>query len=93
MRPRFRQPLAIRFLTADPGPLPTGKVTWIGPLDKVLAFPGVVQADVFLQQGETIRPVRLDGDRRGYVIAVADTNVEALERAEAAAKLVDVIVE
>ena len=41
----------------------------------------------------TIRPVRLDGDRRGYVIAVADTNLEALERAEAAAKLVDVIVE
>jgi L-amino acid ligase C-terminal domain 2 len=46
-----------------------------------------------LQEGETIRPVRLDGDRRGYVIAVADTNLEALERAEAAATLVDVIVE
>ena len=91
--PRFTQPLAIRFLTAAPGPLPTGKVVSVGTLDKVLAFPGVVQADVFLQQGETIRPVRLDGDRRGYVIAVADTNVEALERAEAAAQLVDVIVE
>ena len=49
----------------------------------MLAFPGVVQADTYLQVGETIRPVRLDGDRRGYVIAVADTNVEALERAEA----------
>jgi hypothetical protein len=59
----------------------------------VLAFPGVVQAELYLQPGETIRPVRLDGDRRGYVIAVADTNVEALERAEAAATLVDVIVE
>ena len=91
--PRFTQPLAIRFLTAAPGPLPTGKVVSVGTLDKVLAFPGVVQADVFLQEGETIRPVRLDGDRRGYVIAVADTNLEALERAEAAAKLVDVIVE
>jgi hypothetical protein len=65
----------------------------IGSLDKVLAFPGVVQAELYLQPGETIRPVRLDGDRRGYVIAVADTNLEALERAEAAAKLVDVIVE
>src|SRR5207302_11402923 len=91
--PRFTQPLAIRFLTAAPGPLPTGKVVSVGTLDKVLAFPGVVQADVFLLQGETIRPVRLDGDRRGYVIAVADTNVDALDRAEAAAKLVDVIVE
>ncbi len=85
VRPRFSQPLAIRFLTAEPGPLPTGRVTRIGPLDKVLAFPGVVQADVYLQVGETIRPVRLDGDRRGYVIATASTNLEALERAEAAA--------
>jgi biotin carboxylase len=91
--PKFKQPLAIRFLTAQPGPLPTGRVTQIGPLDKVLAFPGVVQADVYLQIGETIRPVRLDGDRRGYVIATADTNLEALERAEAAARLLDVEVE
>jgi biotin carboxylase len=92
-RPRFSQPLAIRFLTAEPGPLPTGVVKSVGPLDKVLAFPGVVQADTYLQEGETIHPVRLDGDRRGYVIAVADTNVQALQKAEAAAKLVDVIVE
>ncbi|MGZ4138163.1 MAG: hypothetical protein ACXVPX_11410, partial [Actinomycetota bacterium] len=90
---RFTQPLAIRFLTAQPGPLPTGRVKRIGPLDKVLAFPGVVQAEVYLQLGETIRPVRLDGDRRGYVIATADTNLEALERAEAAATLLDVEVE
>ena len=91
--PRFRQPLAIRFLTAQPGPLPTGTVRGWSGLERVLAFPGVVQADVFLTEGETIRPVRLDGDRRGYVIAVADTNVEALERAESAATLLDVEVE
>jgi biotin carboxylase len=92
-RPAFQQPLAIRFLTAEPGPLPTGKVRGWSGLDRVLAFPGVVQADVFLTEGEEIRPVRLDGDRRGYVIAVADTNVEALERAEAAARLLDVEIE
>ena len=93
VRPRFSQPLAVRFLTASPGPLPTGRVKRVGPLDKVLAFPGVVQADVYLEEGETIRPVRLDGDRRGYVIAVGDTNLEALERAEAASRLLDVEVE
>jgi biotin carboxylase len=91
--PRFRQPLAIRFLTAQPGPLPVGKVKAVGSLEKVRAFPGVVAADTYLQVGETIRPVRLDGDRRGYVIAVGGTNVEALERAEAAARLVDVQVD
>jgi len=91
--PRFTQPLAIRFLTAEPGPLPAGRVVSVGSLEKVLAFPGVVQAETYLQVGEVIRPVRLDGDRRGYVIATADTNLEALERAEAAASLIDVEVE
>jgi biotin carboxylase len=91
--PRFQQPLAIRFLTAAPGPLPTGRVVRIGPLGPVLSAPGVVQADTYLQIGETIRPVRLDGDRRGYVIATADTNLEALERAETAARLLEVVVE
>ena len=88
--PRVQQPLAIRFLTAEPGPLPTGKVQSVGTLAKVLAFPGVVQADTYLTVGETIRPVQVDGDRRGYVIAFGETNLEALERAEAAARLLDV---
>jgi biotin carboxylase len=87
---RRQQPLAIRFLTAAPGPLPTGIVRSVTGLERVLAFPGVVQADVFLEKGEEVRPVRLDGDRRGYVIAVGETNLEALERAEAACKLLDV---
>ena len=59
----------------------------------MLSFPGVVQADLFLVEGETIRPVQRDGDRRGYVIAKGATNLEALERAEAAASLLDVEVE
>jgi len=84
VKARFRQPLAVRFFTAEPGPLPTGRV---------VSVPGVVQADTYLAVGETIRPVRVDGDRRGYVIAIADTNIEALERAEAAARLLDVVVE
>jgi biotin carboxylase len=92
-RPQFSQPLAIRFLTAEPGPLPTGRVTRIGSLEPVLAAEGVVQAATYLQIGETIRPVRLDGDRRGYVIAIADNNMAALDRAEAAARLLKVEVE
>ena len=88
--PRFSQPLAIRFLTASPGPLPTGTVTRVGPLDAVLGQRGVVQAETYLTVGETIRPVRLDGDRRGYVIATAATSIEALQRAEHAAGLLEV---
>ncbi len=91
--PRFSQPLAIRFLTAEPGPLPTGRVLRIGDLGPVLGADGVVQAETYLERGETIRPVRRDGDRRGYVIAVADSGPEALRRAEAAAALLEVEVE
>jgi biotin carboxylase len=91
--PGFQQPVAIRFLTAEPGPLPTGVVRAVGPLDKARAFPGVERVDTWIQPGETIRPVQTDGDRRGYVIAVGDTNLEALERAEAASSLIDVLVE
>jgi len=91
--PHFSQPLAIRFFTADPGPLPTGRVARIGSLDPVLEAEGVVQAETYLELGETIRPVRRDGDRRGYVIAVAASPAEALARAERAAGLLEVEVE
>jgi biotin carboxylase len=90
--PRFHHPVAIRFLTASPGPLPTGIVEEVGPLEKALAFPGVERAETWIEPGETIRPVQTDGDRRGYVIASGDTNLEALERADAAAGLIDVLV-
>jgi hypothetical protein len=91
--PRFQQPLAIRFLTSGPGPLPTGVVRAVGPLDKALAFPGVERVDAWIKPGETIRPVQTDGDRRGYVIALGETNLEALERADAASRLIDVLTE
>jgi biotin carboxylase len=91
--PKFRQPVTIRFLTSSPGPLPAGLVKAPARLDKALAAPGVVQAASYIVPGETIRPVTVDGDRRGYVIALGDTGPEALARAEAAAALVEVDVE
>jgi biotin carboxylase len=84
------RPLAIRFLTAEPGPLRSGKVARVGSLEPVRSAPGVVQAETYLQPGEVVRPVQVDGDRRGYVIAVAATPEEALERADAAAALLEV---
>ncbi len=93
VRPRLRQPLAIRFLTAEPGPLPTGTVRSVDGFEHVLAAPGVVAAESYLVPGETIRPVRVDGDRRGYVIALGETGDEALACAEAAASLIEVEVE
>ena len=90
---KTEQPMAISFLTAEPGPLPTGKLLRVTGIERVRAFPGVVEAELYFQDGETIRPVQLDGDRRGYVIALGATNLDAVERAESAARLLDVEVE
>ena len=78
--PRGAQPLAIRFLTAEPGPLPTGRVdARSGRSTRCSRRRASCRRTPTSQVGETIRPVRLDGDRRGYVIAVGDTADEALE--------------
>jgi biotin carboxylase len=90
---KTQQPMAISFLTAEPGPLPTGKLVRASGLERVQAFPGVVEAELYFREGETINPVQVDGDRRGYVIALGATNLDALERAESAARLLDVEVE
>lgn len=93
VRERFRRPVAVRFLTAEPGTLAPGRVVRVGPIDEVLAAPGVLDAEVYSEVGETIRPVRIISDRRGYVIATGDTREEAVERADAASLLVDLEVE
>jgi biotin carboxylase len=86
LEPRFTRPLAIRLLTASPGVLPTGRLKSISGLDRVRAAPGVIEADLYLQLGETINPVQVDADRRGYIIATGDNPAEALTRADEAAK-------
>jgi biotin carboxylase len=91
--PRFSQPVAIRFLTASPGELSTGRVTRVGALGPALSADGVRQAETYLTEGTVVRPVRHAGDRHGFVLAAGDTTIEALERADHAAGLVTVEVE
>ncbi len=93
VRPRIEHPVAVRFLTAEPGTLTPGQVTRVGPLDGVLASPGVLDAEVYSEVGETIRPVQIISDRRGYVIATGATRDEAVERADAAVLLVEIEVD
>lgn len=78
------RPVAIRFFTAAPGILPTGEVVAIEGLERVRAAPGVLDADLYLQPGETIRPVQVDADRRGYVVATGDDADAALAAATSA---------
>ena len=73
VKARFAQPLAIRFLTAEPGPLSTGRVTRVGSLERVLAFPGVVAGRHVPDRGRgdparaaRRRPARLCDRGRGH---------------------------
>ena len=91
--PRFVRPIAIRFLTAAPGPLPVGTVTAIEGLDRVRSAPGVLDAGVYFDVGTHIGPVQVDADRRGYVLATGETPTKALELADAAAGLLVVRIE
>jgi biotin carboxylase len=78
------RPTVIRFFTAEPGILPTGRVVGIEGLKDVREAPGVLAADLYLQLGETIRPVQVDADRRGYVVATGPDSDAALTAATAA---------
>ena len=91
--PRFSQPVAIRFLTADPGALPAGIVTRVGALGPVLSADGVVEAETYLSPGTVVAPVRTADDRHAHVVATGPTTVEALESADHAAGLLVVEVE
>jgi formate-dependent phosphoribosylglycinamide formyltransferase (GAR transformylase) len=84
------QPAAVALLTGPPGQLPAGRVRRVGTLAKVLAFPGVAAAELDVAVGDTIEPMQADGAPYGYVLAGGEMNLQAVERAEAAARLVDV---
>jgi len=84
--PVFERPIAIRFLTASPGVLPVGTVTWIDGLNRVRSSEGVLDCGLYFTRGAEIRPVQVDADRMGYVIATAETPAQALRQANRAAK-------
>ena len=91
--PRFSRPVAVRFLSAHRGGVPTGRVTRVGALGPVLSAEGVVEAETFLAPGTLVEPLRTADDRHGYVVASGPTTVEALASADRAAELVVVEVE
>jgi biotin carboxylase len=84
--PASERPIAIRFLTASPGVLPLGTVSGIEGLDDVRSSPGVLSAGLYFGDGATITPVQVDADRRGYVVATAETADQALALADDAAQ-------
>jgi len=73
----------VRFLVAPPGPL-----AQVHGVEEALALEGVELARVYRAPGTILGPLRRGADRAGAVLAVGATREEALERADAAARLI-----
>ena len=91
--PQFEHPLVISFFTSTPGHLPVGRVVEVGGIDQVLASPNVIDASCWLEPGMEIRPVQVDGDRKGFVIATGLSMAAAIENADVAMQRLHVTIE
>ena len=68
-----------RFLTPPPGLLDS-----VHGVETVAAWPGVLDCAVTVAPGQAIRPVRVGGDRAGFVITGGETRADAERLADAA---------
>jgi cysteine synthase A len=85
LSPRWRRPHAIRFLTSHPGVVPSGILQRRPSTSAAEATPGVCKVGLYMREGEEIRPVQSDADRRGYILARAASARAALAIADEAA--------
>lgn len=90
-KPRHLEPLytkgcVYRFLMPKPG-----IVKEIIGLEEVKQWDGILDCEVLVKKGETIREVKTGGDRAGFIIAGADNRENAValaDRAEAFIKFI-----
>lgn len=81
LTPRAEKGCVYRFLTPRPGTLRA-----VEGVEEVAGWEGILDAGVLVAPGGEVRPVRVGGDRAGFVVAAGETRDEALElaaRAEA----------
>jgi len=77
--PLYTKGCVYRFIIPKPG-----KVKKVVGLDEVKQWPGILDCEVFVKAGDEVRPVRVGGDRSGFVIAAGDNREEAIELADKA---------
>lgn len=80
VHPRATRGAAVRYLTANPG-----VVADVTGVDIAAAVPGVLEARTSVGPGDRVNPLRVNEDRIGHVLAVADDPYLAARTAEAAA--------
>jgi biotin carboxylase len=80
----FSPAAVTKFLVAPPGELRR-----VAGVDAASELDGIEYVLIYRRAGQTIEPLRRGPDRAGAILALGDTRDEALDRAEAAAALVE----
>ena len=79
LEPLYTKGCVYRFITPKPG-----KVKNIVGLDEIKQWQGILDCEVFVKAGDEVCPVRVGGDRSGFIIAGSDNRKEAIELADKA---------
>jgi biotin carboxylase len=87
-KPKFQLGVAQRYFF--PG---TGKIKEIRGLDKVYDMENIKKVDLWVKEGDIVHEQKNHTTRVGYVIAVAKNKQKAVEYAEKAVNLVEIIFE
>jgi hypothetical protein len=86
--PSLRQAAATRFLTAEPG-----QVVGIDGVAEVLDHEGVLDVDIAVAVGDTVRPVQVSWDRVGQVLLTAPSTADAVTLCARLARQISVTTE
>lgn len=88
IEPKFNKGSAIRYFDAH-----DGTIKRIESVEEAQKIPGVQEISIVHQVGETIGEIGSSTDRVGFVIAQAETSVEAVEVCEKAMDKVHIMIE
>ena len=88
LKQKFSRGIAERFIFPKPG-----KIVEIRGLEEVKKIDGIykIHLDDDVKIGATIAPIKDHTMRKGYVIAIGDSNEEAVKRAESAVNKINII--
>ena len=76
---KHRKPVAIRYLTSNPGKLST-----ISGVEAAKNMPGIVEIDIQVSPGQQVSPLANHTTRLGYALATGETKQSAIDNANSA---------
>jgi biotin carboxylase len=86
LTPKFKKGAAVQFIMAKPGKI-------ISIKNPNIQHDGIVDIDIYSQQGDFIKTIDQSGNRIGHILATAETPQEALKSANSVNNDIEVVIE